>query len=104
MSDEIVKHDTDALLLEYAPKSRDVDVCISTMKDHIDMWEKTANEYQVRMERMEDALDKLERERDEALKNLGEFLEIARHSNGVAGWHLNGDLAEWDEILEHNDL
>lgn len=37
MNDETerVKHDTDALLLKYAPNSQDVDVCISRMQDHI---------------------------------------------------------------------
>jgi hypothetical protein len=34
-NEEIVTHDTDALLLRYAPKSQDADVCISKMQDRI---------------------------------------------------------------------
>lgn len=25
--------------------------------------------------------------------------DLVRESNGVAGWHLNGDIATWDEVL-----
>ena len=28
------------------------------------------------------------------------FLDIVSDSQGVAGYHLNGDVAEWDELLD----
>lgn len=28
------------------------------------------------------------------------FLDIVSESQGVAGYHLNGDVAEWDELLD----
>ena len=37
-------------------------------------------------------VDRLEK----IVESLG---EIISESDGVAGWHLNGDVAEWDEIL-----
>jgi chromosome segregation ATPase len=52
---ESVKHDTDALLIKYAPQSRDVDVCISKMQDHI---------------------EQLERERDEASKAFDHIKKV----------------------------
>lgn len=29
---------------------------------------------------------------------LGDFLDIVHNSHGVTGWHLNGNVAEWDEF------
>jgi len=29
--------------------------------------------------------------------------EVARDSEGVTGWHLNGDVATWDEVLPELD-
>jgi len=29
---------------------------------------------------------------------LEAYRKIARNSNGVAGWHLNGDIATWEEL------
>lgn len=32
-------------------------------------------------------------------------LSVADNSSGIAGWHLNGDIATWEEILpEINDI
>ena len=55
---------------------------------------------------------KLERERDEAREQiqamreaireahteLSTILDTINDSRGVAGWHLNGDIATWDEF------
>ena len=51
-----------------------------------------------------EAVKHLERERDDALSKLAEFVLIARNSNGVDGFHLNGDIADWDDLLEKNEL
>lgn len=35
-----------------------------------------------------------------ALKSVIEAVRgVADNSNGIAGWHLNGEIARWDEIL-----
>lgn len=39
-------------------------------------------------------------QRDELLAALQGMLNIVKDSRGVAGWHLNGDTAEWDEFDE----
>ena len=52
MMDETVKHDTDALLLKYAPQSQDVDVCISNMQDRIDEVERERDELQAKISKM----------------------------------------------------
>lgn len=41
-----------------------------------------------------------------ALKSILEAVRgVADNSHGISGWHLNGDVAEWDEILpEINDV
>ena len=41
-----------------------------------------------------EASDEIER----LLSELEAYREIARNSNGVAGWHLNGDIATWEEL------
>lgn len=32
-----------------------------------------------------------------------EFLKIIKNSHGIAGWHRNGDLAEWDWFQDDID-
>ncbi len=43
---------------------------------------------------------KLKSDRQELLKSLESLLDITAESQGVAGWHLNGDIAEWGEFEE----
>lgn len=80
---EAVTHDTNALLLQYAPKSQDVDVCISKMKDHINRLqaEKDDLRAQCLFTRREagawrKVCESIEKERDQLL----EIIEDAPHS------------------------
>lgn len=41
-----------------------------------------------------------QRDRDEALAILAELDLLASDSAGVAGYHMNGDVAKWDEFSE----
>jgi len=34
----------------------------------------------------------------DARKQLEEFLDIVRHSHGVAGWYADGSIATWEEL------
>lgn len=43
----------------------------------------------------------LESQRDELLKALKGFHSLALESRGVAGYHLNGDIAEWDDLDDY---
>ena len=47
-----------------------------------------------------DEIDKVKSERQELLKALTLLLDITQDSQGVAGYHLNGVVAEWDEFEE----
>ena len=47
-------------------------------------------------------LVKLEQQRDELLAALEGVLAVVGDSTGVAGYHLNGDIADWDEFDEIN--
>ncbi|MGD7930139.1 hypothetical protein [Escherichia coli] len=39
------------------------------------------------------------------LENIEAVRSVADNSSGIAGWHLNGDIATWEEILpEINDI
>ena len=44
----------------------------------------------------------------EKVKKQQEVIErmafITRNSHGVEGWHLNGDMAPWEELIEQRDL
>ncbi len=47
-----------------------------------------------------DALTKVEAERDRLrnlLQRVDDELGIMDESEGIAGWHLNGDISPWDE-------
>lgn len=49
------------------------------------------------------SLKKVEAERDALAARIeelrGDLMELVEYSTGVAGLHLNGDLAPWDELL-----
>lgn len=42
----------------------------------------------------------LQRAHEKALTRLGAFEEIRANSSGVAGYHLNGDIATWEELMD----
>lgn len=44
--------------------------------------------------------DRLSDENDRLKNALKYILEIVNDSNGVDGYHLNGDVADWDEFVE----
>ena len=46
---------------------------------------------------------KIERQRDELLAALEAVQAVADNSDGVAGWHMNGDIAKWDDLLPEID-
>ena len=39
------------------------------------------------------------KQRDELLAVLEAVQAVANESSGIAGWHLNGDVASWDDLL-----
>lgn len=39
------------------------------------------------------------KQRDELLAALEAVQAVANKSSGIAGWHLNGDVASWDDLL-----
>ena len=43
-------------------------------------------------------LEALKRELIDLRRLLTDFVEVARESNGIVGWHLNGAVAEWEEF------
>ena len=45
-------------------------------------------------------VEDLIKQRDELLAALQGMIDIASDSQGVAGYHLNGEVAEWDEFEE----
>ena len=47
---------------------------------------------------------KIERQRDELLAALEAVQAVADNSDGVAGWHMNGDIAKWDDLLPEIDI
>ena len=49
---------------------------------------------------MQSKIDRLECQRDELLAALQGMIDIANDSQGVAGYHLNGEVADWGEFEE----
>lgn len=45
-------------------------------------------------------LMQLEQQRDKLMAALENIIAITNDSQGVAGYHLNGDIAEWDSFQE----
>ncbi|HCD7251487.1 TPA: hypothetical protein ND504_004174 [Citrobacter farmeri] len=53
----------------------------------------------IKMQNLEAKCEKLAAE-NAGLKAVIEAVqEVANQSQGIAGWHLNGAVAEWDEVL-----
>lgn len=50
-----------------------------------------------------DRIAQLEQHRDELLAALEAVQAVANNSDGVAGWHMNGDIAKWDDLLPEID-
>jgi hypothetical protein len=50
-----------------------------------------------------DKLNEFEQQRDKLLAALESLLLIPADSEGVAGYHLNGAVANWDEFPEVNE-
>ena len=53
------------------------------------------------------AVEKIERltaENSAMREALDDFVMLIAESNGVDGWHLNGDIAEWNELLNNETL
>lgn len=48
--------------------------------------------------RQESEIDAMREAIKEAHTELSKLLDIINNSRGVAGWHLNGDIATWDEF------
>ena len=48
----------------------------------------------------EQEISELNVERDELLAALQGMIDIANDSQGVAGYHLNGEVADWGEFEE----
>lgn len=44
-------------------------------------------------------LEAMTKQRDVLLEALNGVLGVMNNSQGVAGWHKNGDIASWDELL-----
>ena len=70
-------------------------VCIAERNQRKQVSQHDSTLYNMQMQ-----IEKLTRERDDLLKALEGILAITAGSQGVAGYHLNGDIAEWDEFEE----
>ena len=49
-------------------------------------------------------IHELEAENVRLKAGLNNFAIIVSNSSGIDGWHLNGDLATWDECLDDDTL
>lgn len=68
-------------------------VCLSEKRHREQESQQSEVEYNMGME-----IEKLKSERQELLKSLESLLDITAESQGVAGYHLNGDVAGWGEF------
>ena len=48
---------------------------------------------------LQERCDELLKQRDELLAALEAVQAVANESSGIAGWHLNGDVASWNDLL-----
>lgn len=59
-----------------------------------------ATAFEIEARGLKRQIAELQAQRDELLAALQGMLNIVNDSRGVAGYHLNGDTAEWDEFDE----
>ena len=70
-------------------------VCIAESNQRKQVRQHDSTLYNMQMQ-----IEKLTWERADLLKALEAILAVTEDSQGVAGYHLNGDIAEWDEFEE----
>ena len=59
------------------------------------------------MKTLESAIQIIEKQKKEIVRLhviISGMQYITRNSHGVAGWHLNGDIATWEELLDSEEL
>ena len=70
-------------------------VCLSERRQHDDANRDHQAQHDMILE-----VEHLKMQRDELLAALQGMIDIANDSQGVAGYHLNGEVADWDEFEE----
>lgn len=68
-------------------------VCMAEKNQREQASQQSEAEYYMQLQ-----IEILTQERLELLKALESLLDITLDSQGVSGYHLNGDIAEWDEF------
>lgn len=63
------------------------------------VYAKSVAEVEREFSRLSQKLDAVEQQRDELVTALKGVQHVANESTGIVGWHLNGDIATWDELL-----
>lgn len=70
-------------------------LCISERNQREQNDRQNESEYHMNMD-----IELLKDQREELIKALESLIDITNDSQGVAGYHLNGDIAKWDEFEE----
>lgn len=61
------------------------------------------NECETELESLRQQLAECHATNGKLREALGAVQQVANRSEGIAGWHLNGDIASWDSILPEVD-
>ena len=70
-------------------------VCMAEKRQREQASQQSEAEHYMQLE-----IAKLKSDRLELIKAVESLLDITADSQGVAGYHLNGDIAKWDEFEE----
>jgi hypothetical protein len=69
------------------------------MQQRLQECAKGAAKMQEQLENASSQIEALTRQRDVLLSALYGVQGVMDESDGIAGWHLNGGIARWDEVL-----
>ena len=95
-----IEPDAQVVILEDAQKEiQRLQGEVENAKVNSEYWLKHFNELRKQFDEMQQRAEAAERERDEFHAMAVYAGGIMEESTGVAGWHINGDIAEWDELF-----
>lgn len=69
------------------------------LADRVERLSGMLTESRVATKSAEERADALAVENAEMRSVIDAAIGVANNSSGIAGWHLNGEIADWDEIL-----
>ena len=93
---ELKKHNCE----DWVNEGRGCSICCNSMIYSLDEWKKVQEHVDARIAEQEGEIAELKAKIAGLREALGNIMDIIDNSQGLCGWHLNGDIAYWGEFSD----